>query len=136
MLPMRNIHWVLLCVLSTTMAYGQSAKDAFRAFHDVVVHQRLVLRNFSGDVRVHAVWTGAGFQMDAPKWRTPGVLQIRSANLRGERVTLQCDRRVLVRNDADGLALDGVVDPVEIDIDLEGGDPAQVIPKLRDALFY
>lgn len=133
---MRQMQWVVLCFLGAAQVYGQATKTAFDAFRDSVVKQQLVLRNFSGEDQVHAVWTGTQFALDDAKWRTFGVLQVRSVKLKGEQVKLECERHVVLWNQANTLVRYAVGDSVEISVDLRDGDAAQLLPKLRDALFY
>lgn len=115
---------------------GQSAKEAFNAFRDSVLNQQLVLRNFDGATNVRAVWSGNQFEIGATRWHTFGVLQVHSVKKKGEEIKLECDRRVMVWDDANRLEPDNVVDSVEISIDLQAGDAAQILPQLRDAIFY
>lgn len=133
---MRRLQWVLLCFLSATMAHSQSATAAFDAFRDSVVNQQFVLRNFSGETKVHVAWTGSQLQLDAPKWRTFGVVQVRSVKMKGEEVKLECDRHVVLWSDSNDLARYPVGDSIEISVDLRGGNAAQLFPKLRDTMFY
>lgn len=125
-----------VCALVAGQLYGQSATAAFDAFRDSVVNQQLVLRNFSGETTVHAVWTGNDFALDAPKWRTFAVVEVRSVKMKGEQIELDGDRHVMLWNDANKLAQYAVGDPVEISVDLHGGDAAQILPRLRDAIFF
>lgn len=133
------MRWMLvlgLCFLSAAQMSGQSAKAAFDAFRDSVVNQQFVLRNFSGETKVHGTWMGSDFQLDAPKWQSFGVLQVRSVKMRGEQIRLQCDRHVVLYNEANGLARYPIGESVEISIDFHGADATQTLPKLREAIFY
>ena len=55
---MQEMMWVVLCFLSATIACAESAKDAVNTFQDSIGTNQLVLRNFSGEDKVHARWTG------------------------------------------------------------------------------
>jgi len=81
---MRKMLLVGMCLLSTMMACGESAKDAVNAFQDSMAKGQFVLRNFSGEDKVHAAWIGTMLQMDEPRWRTLGVLVVDSVELSGE----------------------------------------------------
>lgn len=134
---MRRVQWVLLCFLSTAIGYGQSTKTAFDTFRDSLVGQQLVLRNFSGETTVNVAWGGGTqFALDAPKWQTFGLLKVRSVNQKDEQIRLDCERHVLALIGPNHLAPYPVVDSVQISIDLRGGDPTQLLPQLRDVIFF
>ncbi len=133
---MRRMFVVCVCLFSTAAMCAQSVKDAFNTFRDSVVKQQFVLRDFSGETKVHAAWTGTQFVLDTPKWQTFAVLQIRSVKMKGEQISMECDRHVLAWNEANSLAQYPVTDSVVISIDLRGGDAAQLLPQLREAIFY
>jgi hypothetical protein len=136
MLGMRTVLWVLLCFLSATMACAESPKDAAMALQASIGNSQLVLRNFSGEDQVRANWTGASFQLDPPRWRTMGVLVVDSVRLKGKSLTLECIRHVAIRDQADKVVLFPLPARVAVDVELGDADPAQVLPKLREALFY
>ncbi|HEY4008606.1 MAG TPA: energy transducer TonB [Acidobacteriaceae bacterium] len=133
---MRKRLWVLLCALSATTACAESAKDAVRALRNSIGNTQLVLKNFSGEDRVTATWTGTDFALAPPRWRTMGVLQMNSAKLSGSRLTLHCVRRVVVKDGRDQLVLYPEPSDVQIEIELGNGDPATVLPKIKDDLFF
>jgi len=133
---MRKMVLLGVCFLSAAMASAQPAKSAFDAFRDSVMKQQFVLRNFSGETKVHAEWNGTQFALDTPRWHTFGVIQVHSVKQNGEEVRMECERHALLRDSLDKLVPYAVVDTVEITIDLQGGSPAQVLPELRDAIFY
>jgi TonB family protein len=136
MLRMRKMQWALLCLLSATMACAESAKDAINAFRDSMGKGQFVLRNFSGEDQVHALWTGTGLELDEPHWRTLGVLAIDSVNLNANRLMLKCIRHVVIKDKNDRTVLYADPRPVEIDVDLGSADPTDVLPKLKEALFF
>lgn len=133
---MRKVVWVLLCVLSTAVAYAESAKDAVKALQASIGNSQLVLKNFSGEDQVRANWTGTAIQLDPPRWQTMGVLVLDSVRLKGKKLTLECTRHVALRDTDDKVVLFPLPTRVAIDVDLGDGDPAELLPKLRDALFY
>lgn len=133
---MRRKLWVLVCIFCAARIWGQSQKDVFNAFRDSVVGKQFVLRNFSGSMDVHAVWTGGALQLAEPRWRAFAELQVKSAKMHGHEIKLDCERRVLVWNEQHKLAAYDLVDPVQISIDIGDGDPAQVLPQLRDQFFF
>lgn len=115
---------------------AQSATDAFNAFRDSVVQKQLVLRNFSGESNVKAAWMGTAIQLKDPRWRMFAVVQVNSVKMHGQQVKLECQRRVAGWSETKSLGAYPVVDPFQITVDLGGGDPMQVLPQLRDVLFY
>ena len=133
---MRKMQWVLLCFLSATMACTQSTKDAVNAFRDSMGKGQFVLRNFSGEDQVHAVWTATGLEFDEPQWRTLGVLAVDSVNMDANRLTLKCIRHVVIKDKNDRMVLYADARPVEIDVDMGGAQPTDVLPKLKEALFF
>ena len=133
---MRRMLWVLSCSLGAAQMCAQSGETAFDAFRDSILNQQLVLRNFSGEAKVHAVWTGTQFAVDAPRWHTFGVVQVLTVKMKGEQIKLDCDRHVVLWDEANSLARYPDGDPVEIFVDLKNGDAAQLLPRLRDAIFY
>ncbi len=127
---------VLSVLVCARVAWGQSAKAVFDVFRDSVVNQQFVLRNFSGEDKVHGVWTGPGVTLDAPRWHTLAELEVNSAQLERGTVVMNCSRRVLIRDSAGQIQLFPTRANIEIDVDLAGADPEEVLAKLRDALFY
>ncbi len=134
---MRTMLWFLaLWFASATAAWGQSDGDALNAFRDSVMGKELVLRNFSGATMVAAVWSGTSLQLDVPQWHMFAALQTKTVEMDGNEVKLQCERRVLKWNEQKQLAAYDPAEQIEIDIALRGADPAQVLPQVRDQLFY
>lgn len=134
---MRRMQWVLLCFLSTAMTYCQSTNAAFDALRASVVGQQFVLRNFSGETTVNVTWGGGTqFALDAPKWQTFGLLKVRSVKEKDEQIELDCERHVLALIGPNHLAPYPVADLVQISIDLRGADPTQLLPQLRDEIFF
>jgi hypothetical protein len=97
---------------------------------------QFVLKNFSGEDQVHVSWTGTALQLDKPRWRTLGVLNLVAAKLNSAKLTLSCNRHVVIRDKNDKTVLYADVRPVEIDIDLGSADPTEILPKVRDGLFF
>lgn len=133
---MRKMLWVLFCFLSATMTYGQSTQAAFDAFRNSIMDRQFVLRNFSGGTKVQVALKGTQFELDAPSWRTFGLLKVRSVSEKDEQIILECDRHVLAFIGLNKLAPYSVIDSVQILIDLRGGDPNQLLPQLQNAIFY
>lgn len=133
---MRKLQWVLLCLLCTTMACAESAKKAADALRDSMGKSQFVLRNFSGEDKVHASWTGTAFELDTPRWKTLGVLTVDSVKLHGNTLTLGCVRHVAIRDNGGKVALYPRANDIEIEVDLGNADPAAVLARVKEALFY
>ena len=118
------------------MARANKDKDAENAFRDSLMKQQFVLRNFSGEDVVRAAWAGAAIEFDQPRWKTIGVLDVNSVETKHHELRLLCTRHVLLRDASDKFALSDGERSVEIDVDLKGADPAQVLPQLKQQLFY
>lgn len=118
------------------MACAESAKDAVNALRDSLGKSQFVLRNFSGEGEVRGSWNGTSLELDAPRWRTLGVLTVDSVRLKGGRLMLGCTRRVAVRDRADRVVLYAIPAPVEISIELRGASPAGALMQIKQALFY
>jgi TonB-like protein len=133
---MQKMQWALLCVLSTTMACAESAKDVVAAFQNSLGTRQLVLRNFSGEEKVRASWTGTVLELDPPLWRTMGVVVVDSVKLKGHTLMVRGLRQVAVRDESDKVVLYQRPSEMEIEVDLGDSDPVAVLPQLKDALFY
>lgn len=133
---MRKMLLIGVCLLGANATCAQSTQDAFGEFRDSVVKKQFVLRNFSDELKVRAVWTGTTIGLDTPRWYTFGLLEVNSVKMKGPQITLDCNRRVLVWNQQHSLAPYAIVDPVQISVDLRDGNAAQILPQLRDQLFY
>src|ERR1700751_3336629 len=88
-----------LCVLMCAgVACAESGKDAAGPLQSSIGSTQLVLRNFNGEDKVLATWTGTQSTLAPARWHTMGVLQLESVKLSGHKLTLQCVRHVLVKN--------------------------------------
>lgn len=125
-----------VCLLCASATCAQSTQDAFSAFRDSAVKKQFVLRNFSDELKVGAAWTGATIQLDTPRSYAFGLLEVNSVKMTGQQIVLDCSRRVLVWNQQHSLAPYAIVDPVQISVDLRNGNADQILPQLRDQLFY
>lgn len=133
---MRRIVWLVIFLVSATLARAETGKDAINALQQSMANEQLVLRNFSGEDVVRAGWTGSAFELEAPRWRTMGVLSVKAVRLNRDVLRIECIRHVAVRDKTDRIVLYPSTDPVRIDVDLKGGDLNEVLPRVKDALFY
>ena len=74
--------------------------------------------------------------MESPRWREFGILNVDAVKLKGQKLTLRCTRRGIVRDGTGRTAFYGQPTKIIIDVDLQGADPKQALPGIRDALFF
>jgi TonB family protein len=106
------------------------------ALESSVANQQLVLRNFSGQEKVQATWSGTGVVLEQPQWREFGILKVDAVKLKGQKLTLRCTRRGVVRDGLGRTEFYGQPSKVNIEVDLQGADPKQALPLIREALFF
>jgi hypothetical protein len=113
-----------------------SNHDAENALRDSLVNQQLILRNFSGEEKMHANWNGSEIALDGPRWRTLGEVVVDSMKVKGHRLVMSCSRHVLLKDKDGKIEPYAIPSKMEIDVELGGADPTVVLPRLKDALFY
>ena len=136
---MRKIWWVPgLCLLACAPAVmsAEKASEAQNAFRDSVASKQLVLRNFSGEDKVHAVWTGSELTMDTARWHTLAELEVNSVKLKHQTLVMSCSRHALVRSGDGGLGPLAIPTNIEIDVELGGADPADVLRDFLTNQYY
>lgn len=136
MLRMQKMQWVLSCFLFVMLAHAQSPKEMVRTLEASLADQQLVLKNFSGQDTVQATWSGTGLILEPPQWREFGILTVNGVKLKGHKLTLRCTRRGVVRDAAGRTAFYGQPTKVNIKVDLQDATPKQVLPSIREALFF
>lgn len=117
-------------------ACAQTAQSAEDAFRDSIMNKGFVLRNFSAETEVHATWTGSDLNAVLPRWHTFGPLRVESVELNGQKLDVKCVRQVILEDKTGRLVPFGEKEPVEISIDLNGGNPAVVLPEIQRKLFF
>jgi len=122
-------------LLSTAPIHAQSPDQALNDFRAQVLKQRLILQNFSADPITNFQWTANGLASAPPKVRTLGVFTLNSAKLQGNMFLLMGDRSTLFKDKTGKWTLLGNT-PITIKIALNGADPAQVLPGLKQQLFF
>jgi TonB family protein len=118
-------------------------KSAEKAFRDSLANQLLIARDFSAEPEVDYQWTAQGLEAQAPpRLRTLGSIEVGSVKVKGGRVEIRGTRQTLLSKKKDnGTSGSGDLEvsegsPVGLVIDLGGADPATVLPRLKEALFY
>jgi TonB family protein len=134
---MRRIANLMFCFLLplTASTKAQSSDQLLKDFRSQILNQRLMLQGFSADPVTNFEWTANGLVNTTPTVRTLGVFNLRSAKLYNDRLELTGSRSTLSKGkDAQpGLLGDA---PIVIKIALNGADPVQVLPELKQQLFF
>ena len=134
---MRRVTILVSCFLLSLTApiQSQSLDQTLKDFRAQVLNQRLILQNFSADASPDFQWTASGLSSTPPKVRTLGVFKFNSAKLHNDSLELAGRRSTIYKNKNEKLTLLGDA-PVTIKIALNGANPAQVLPQLKQQLFF
>lgn len=125
--------FVLACA---PVVSAQNPSHAENAFRDSVLGRQWVLRNYSGEDKVHATWAGTEMTLDESLWHTLAEVEVNTVELTGHTLVMSCTRHVLVRDDTGKIQLFAPPTPIEISVDFGSANPATMLPKLKDDLFY
>jgi hypothetical protein len=117
------------------VSHAQTAKDAEAAFREQVVGKRFFVVGFSADPLVLFEWNGSGVTMAPPKVKTLGALQVTNAKLIDDHLEISGERSTMVIDDKGKPMLFGNT-PTVLSVDFKNSDPAAVLPKLKDNLFF
>lgn len=120
-----------LCLTSQ----GQSSDQALKDLRVEILKKPFIVRGFSDDPVTIIHWNGTTLSLDEPKLHTLGVIKPDSVELKGDKLKISGHRQTLVRDTDGTLKLGGDSRPTII-VDLQGADPAQVLPMLKTALFF
>jgi TonB family protein len=132
----RVVFLALSCLLPlVASAPAQSSDQALNDLRTQILNQRLLLQNFSADRVTNFDWTPAGLIGTPPKVRTVGVFNFTSAKLRKGGLQLLGTRSTVYKAKTEDLTIEGNA-PIEINIAFKGADPAQVMPALKQQLFF
>jgi TonB family protein len=134
---MRRIAILAFCFLLPFAAstQAQSSDQILKDFRTQVLHQRLILQNFSADAVTNFEWTANGLSSTPPKVRTLGVFKLSSANLHNGTLLLTGSRSTIYKEKTGTPTLLGDA-PIVIKIAFNGADPTQVLPGLKQQLFF
>jgi len=136
-LSMRRATISVFCLLLplTASTQAQSSDQTLKDFRAQVLNQRLILQNFSADASPNFQWTASGLLSTPPKVRTLGVFKFNSATVHNGIVELAGSRSTIYKDKKEKPKLLGDA-PVVIRIALNGADPTQVLPRLKQQLFF
>jgi len=115
--------------------HAQSSDQAMQDFRAQVLNQPLTLQSFSADPVTNYVWTATGLSTSTPKLRTLGVFTFSSVKLHKDDLLLTGTRSIATKDKNGQPALLGAT-RVSVKIALKGIDPAQVLPALKQQLFF
>lgn len=134
---MRRVAILAFCFLLPFAAstQAQSSDQILKDFRTQVLHQRLILQNFSADAQTNFEWTANGLSSTPPKVRTLGIFKISSAKLHKDSLELAGSRSTIYKEKTGKPTLLGDA-PIVIKIALNGADPTQVLPGLKQQLFF
>jgi TonB family protein len=117
-------------------AYPVWAQTDARGLEDALKGKQFELRDYSAEPVAHYEWID-GKLVDTPaEVHTLGVFTASGVKLKGQKLSILGVRATLTRDaENNQLGLAAAVQ-MELDIDLNGADPAVVLPQLRDLLFF
>jgi TonB family protein len=125
--------WLLFGIVFAWPAYAQT--DA-HALEGALRDKQLELKSFSAEPVAHYAWVD-GKLVDKPAGvHTLGVFSASSVKLKGQKLSITGVRATLVRDMRSGTSGLSGKSGMEIQIDLNGAEPAIVFPQLRDLLFF
>jgi TonB family protein len=117
-------------------AVSSVAQTDVRGLEDALKGKQLVLRSYSADKVVHYAWVDGGLVNAPPRVHTLGVFVPGGVKEKGQKLVISGSRATLIRDaKSSKLGLAGR-SAMEIEIDLNGADTANVLPQLHDALFF
>jgi TonB family protein len=134
---MRRLGISVFCFLLslTPSTHAQSSDQALQDFRAQILNQRLILQSFSADSVTNYKWTANGLTTTPPKVRTIGVFKLNSAKLHNNALELAGSRSTIYKQKNEKPTLLGDA-PVVIRIELNGVDPSEVLPRLKEDLFF
>ena len=125
-------------VLSVAMVLSlpalASGQTDVRALQDALHGKQLGLRSYSADSVTRYKWVNGGLLTGDIKLHGLEVFADDSVKLKGGKIVFQGNQETLVRNGTD-VATAGRTS-MTIEVDLQGADPALVIPQLQTAMFF
>jgi TonB family protein len=119
----------------TTSTQAQSSDQMLKDLRSQLLNRRLILQNFSADAETDFEWTANGLSSTSPKVRTLGVFKLSSAKLHNDSLELTGSRSTIYKDKNGKPTLLGDA-PVVIKIAFNGADPTQVLPGLKQQLFF
>jgi len=127
--------WFAL-VLLTLGASAQTLQENEKALRDSLIKQRFFLRGFSAQSEIDWRWDGNTLVQVPPALHSLGVLTPKSVSIKGDRVEIDGDRQILLRSGDKSFMLSQGKEAVRVVLDLKGADMSNMLPRLRDLIFY
>jgi TonB family protein len=111
-----------------------SGQADVRALQGALHGKQLGLRSYSADADAQYKWVNGGLVTGAVHLHGLEAFLTDSVTLKNGKIVIKGNRETLVRNGTD-MATAGRT-PMTLEIDLQGANPAVVIPQLQTALFF
>ncbi len=125
---------VLSAVMALALPLVVSGQTDVRALQDALHGKQLELRSYSADPVAEYKWVNGGLVTGTVNLHGLEVFLTDSVSLKKGKIVFQGNRVTLVRNGTDVAAAGR--SPMRLEVELNGADPAAVLPQLQDALFF
>jgi hypothetical protein len=135
MVGMRTIcATVMSAPIALALPFSSPGQTDVRALQDALHGKQLGLRSYSADAVAQYKWVDGVLATGPVALHGLEAFLDDSVKLKGGKIVFQGNRVTLVRNGTN-LAAAGR-SPMSLEVDLQGADPAVVIPQLQAALFF
>jgi len=125
---------MLSAVIALSLPALASGQTDARGLQNALHGKQLGLRSYSADEVAQYKWVDGGLVTGAVNLHGLEAFLTDSVTLKNGKIVIKGSRETLVRNGTD-MATAGRT-PMTLEIDLQGADPAVVIPQLQAALFF
>jgi protein TonB len=133
---MKTMRFCAAVVLTVVAACSVSAfaQADVHSLQEALHGKQLGLRSYSADPVTSYLWADGKLVVGPVQLHGLEVFVDNSVQLKGRKIVFMGSRETLVRNKST-LAQTGR-SPMTLQVDLQGADPAVVIPQLQEALFF
>jgi len=125
---------MLSAVIALSLPALASGQTDARGLQNALYGKQLGLRSYSADADAQYKWVNGGLVTGAVNLHGLEAFLTDSVTLKNGKIVIKGNRETLVRNGPD-MATAGRT-PMTLEVDLQGADPAVVIPQLQTALFF
>ncbi len=125
---------VLSAVMALALPLVVSGQTDVRALQDALHGKQLELRSYSADPVAEYKWVNGGLVTGTVNLHGLEVFLTDSVSRKKGKIVFQGNRVTLVRNGTD-VATAGR-SPMRLEVELNGADPAAVLPQLQTAMFF
>jgi TonB family protein len=128
-----RVLWLLAGMTLVQVGWGQSD---VHALEKALKGQQMALRSYSADPVASYTWVGDKLEAEPVKMHTLGVFTARSVKQQKDKIIFDGERATIIRDvKKNQVGLAGKT-PMKIEVDLRGTDPAVVLPRLQEMLFF